>query len=144
MRAKPPGRVTRPWIWLSAAALLLPLSLAKASSALTNYRLDCMGCHLADGSGAPGKVPDMRQTIGVFASTPAGRRYLVEIPGSAQAPLSDFELARLLNWMVSDLSARPAPRYFDRFTAAEVARYRRTPLIRVSTVRRRLLAAGAH
>lgn len=110
MKAKLSARRAKWGFWACIASLLLAFSYTTAADALTDYRLDCMGCHLADGSGAPGRVPDMRGTLAVLVSTEAGRQYLVQIPGSAQAPLSDRELARLLNWMVQQLSAPPSSR----------------------------------
>jgi len=112
--------------------------------AQANYMLNCMGCHIADGSGAPGKVPSLRDTLVPLAMSPAGRRYLVQVPGASQSSLSDPELAQLLGWMVRNLSARSVPPDFADFTAVEVARYRRYPLVDVRGMRARLLAAAAH
>jgi hypothetical protein len=75
-----------------------------------------------------------------LAGTPAGRRFLVQVPGSAQSTLSDAELAEVLNWMVENLSAHPAGRKVAPFTAAEVARYRYKPLVAVAAERQRLIA----
>ena len=102
--------------------------------------LHCMGCHTPDGRGEPGHVPSVRNTLTPFAGTPAGRRFLVQVPGSAQSTLSDAELADVLNWMVRNLSENPAERNIAAFTAAEVARYRHTPLVTVSAERERLIA----
>jgi hypothetical protein len=102
-----------------------------------------MGCHLADGSGAAGKVPSVRDSIAALSQSNAGRRYLVQVPGSSQSPLSDLELAQVLSWMVRNLSAQPVPSDFRDFTAAEIARYRRSPLVNVRETRARLLAAAA-
>ena len=112
-------------------------------AAEADYMLNCMGCHLADGSGAEGKVPSMRESLARLFASAAGRRYLVEVPGASQSALSDLELARVLNWMVRHLSARPVPRDFAGFTAAEVARYRRFTLVDVRATRARLLGAQA-
>jgi hypothetical protein len=106
-----------------------------------NYMLNCMGCHLPDGSGASGKVPSVRDSLVVLSLSSAGRRYLVQVPGASQSPLSDLELAQVLSWMVRTLSARAVPPDFRDFTAAEVAAYRRYPLINVRETRARLLEA---
>ena len=111
--------------------------------AQANYMLDCMGCHLADGSGAAGKVPSVRDSLVILSGSSAGRRYLAQVPGASQSPLSDLELAQVLNWMVRNLSARPVPTDFAEFTAAEVAAYRRSPLVEVRETRARLLASAA-
>ena len=77
-----------------------------------------------------------------FATLPEGRAYLVGVPGSAQAPLSDGELAAVLNWMLAefgpgDVAARVAP-----YTAVEVRRHR-VPLADVEGVRASLRRALA-
>jgi len=102
--------------------------------------LQCMGCHTPDGGGEPGHVPSVRNTLTPLALTPEGRKFLVQVPGSAQSKLSDAELAEVLNWMVNNLSANPMPQAFKRFTASEVASYRRTPIVAVGAVRKRLVA----
>ena len=102
-----------------------------------------MGCHVADGSGSAGRVPSVRDSLVPLASSAAGRRYLVQVPGAAQSPLSDLELAQVLSWMVRNLSRQPAPAGFVDFSAAEVASYRRTPLIDVQATRARLLPSAS-
>jgi mono/diheme cytochrome c family protein len=120
--------------WSGSAA---PAGLTPATEA--NYMLNCMGCHRPDGAGSPGKVPSVRDSLAPLAASAAGRRYLVAVPGAAQSLLSDRELAQLLSWMVRTLSTPAAPPGFEDFTASEVARYRRTPLIEVRAERTRLL-----
>lgn len=127
----------------AAALLAAAASCAAAPPALTpkpqaDYMLNCQGCHLADGTGAAGKVPSLRTSLAPLARSAAGRRYLVQVPGAAQSALSDAELAQVLNWMVRNLSARPPPQ-FREFTAPEVGRYRASPLVAVRATRARLL-----
>ena len=122
-------------LWAAPQARLTPPVQA-------NYMLNCMGCHLADGSGATGKVPSVRDSMLTLARSTAGRRYLVQVPGAALSPLTDLELAQVLSWMVRNLSARTIPSDFRDFTAAEVASYRRSPLVAVRETRARLLAAA--
>lgn len=129
--------------FLCAAALSIAAAPpCRAAPPRIDYMLNCMGCHVADGSGAPGKVPSLRESLVPLASTAAGRRYLIEVPGSSQSPLSDAALARLLNWMVRNLSARPVPPDFVDFTAGEVARSRGTRLVNVAEARARLLGGA--
>jgi hypothetical protein len=123
-------------LWAAQPVVLTPAVQA-------NYMLNCMGCHLADGSGATGKVPSVRDSMVVLSRSSAGRRYLVQVPGASQSPLSDLELAQVLSWMVRNLSSRAVPPDFMDFTAAEVAGYRRTPLVNVRETRAQLLAAAA-
>jgi hypothetical protein len=103
-----------------------------------NYMLQCMGCHGPDGSGEPGRVPAIKSTLVPFAALPEGRRYLVQVPGAAQSTLTDAQLAAVINWIAGNLSAVNSARFVP-FTEAEVARYRRTPLVEVSATRARLL-----
>lgn len=105
--------------------------------------LHCMGCHVADGSGSPGRVPSVRESLPVLSASAAGRRFLVQVPGAAQSPLSDLELAQVLSWMIRNLSDRPVSSDFRDFSAEEVARYRKTPLVDVRGTRAQLLSAAA-
>jgi hypothetical protein len=127
--------------FLLAAPASVPAA-APSTAARNNYMLRCMGCHLADGSGSAGRVPSVRDSLVPLASSAAGRRYLVQVPGAAQSPLSDLELAQVLNWMVRNLGRQAAPADLVDFSAAEVASYRRTPLIDVQLTRARLLRVG--
>jgi hypothetical protein len=127
--------------FLLAAPALVPAA-APSTAARNNYMLRCMGCHLADGSGSAGRVPSVRDSLVPLASSAAGRRYLVQVPGAAQSPLSDLELAQVLSWMVRNLSRQATPAGFVDFSPAEVASYRRTPLIEVQATRARLLPSA--
>ena len=130
-----------------ACSPLAGQSLASKSAAVTppvqsNYMLNCMGCHLRDGSGVAGKVPSVRESLLALSGSAAGRRYLVQVPGASQSPLSDLELAQVLTWMARNLSAQTVPPDFTDFTAAEVAAYRRSPLVNVRQTRARLVEAS--
>jgi hypothetical protein len=111
---------------------------------VVNYQLRCMGCHLADGSGQPGRVPSIRRSLVLFSASPEGRDYVVRVPGVAQSPLSDEDTAALLNWMARNLSDLKVPPGYVDYSEAEIHRLRDHPLVRVSAIRARLLkAAGA-
>ncbi len=89
-----------------------------------DYLLHCSGCHLASGAGVPGVVPPL-SGLAPFLATPAGRAYLVRVPGVAQASLDDQRLAALLNWVMREMSgAQPLPAY----GAGEVHALRADPL----------------
>lgn len=141
------GAICAAVVAMTCAPLVLPLRAAQpvelTPPVQANYMLNCMGCHLADGSGAAGKVPSVRDSLLILSRSLAGRRYLVQVPGAALSPLSDLELAQVLSWMVRNLSAQTVPPDFTDFTAAEVAGYRRSPLVNVRETRARLLAAVA-
>jgi hypothetical protein len=110
---------------------------------LVNYQIHCMGCHLADGSGQPGRVPSIRRSLVLFSASVEGRDYVVRVPGVAQSPLSDEDTAALLNWMVRNLSDLTISPSFADYSAAEIHRLRDRPLVRVSAIRARLLKAAA-
>tara|TARA_R110001599_G_scaffold353859_1_gene600539 strand:- start:42808 stop:43224 length:417 start_codon:yes stop_codon:yes gene_type:complete len=108
--------------------------------AQSNYMLNCQGCHLADGSGLPGSVPSMRGIVGSFLTVPGGRDFLVQVPGSANAPLSDAALAELLNWILTTMSAEQLSPDFQYYTGAEVEKMRQHTLVDVAEVRSNLVA----
>jgi len=111
-----------------------------AARAQSNYMLNCQGCHLADGSGLAGSVPSMDGFVGSFLAVPGGREFLVQVPGSANSPLSDLELAELLNWILTTMSAQQLTPDFQYYTEAEVRQLRAHTLIDVAAVRSRLVA----
>lgn len=128
-----------------AAAVALAAALCAAGAGAGSehdYMLQCQGCHRADGSGFGASVPDLRGRIGLFLEVPGGRAFLVQVPGSAQAPLGDTELAAVLNWMVARFGPRRVAEAFEPYTGDEVARLRR-PLVDVAGVRARLVEAIA-
>jgi hypothetical protein len=79
-----------------SALVLASLVLAPRRPARTrprwSSRLNCQGCHRADGTGTPGSVPALADSVARFLAVPAGREYLVQVPGVAQAPLDDAAL----------------------------------------------------
>ena len=103
-----------------------------------DYMLQCQGCHMADGSGLPGSVPDLRGHLGLFVGVQGGRQFLISVPGSAQSPLSNSELAEVLNWMIREFGPAEVAPNFMPFTAEEVGLHRR-PLTEVEPVRRILM-----
>jgi mono/diheme cytochrome c family protein len=134
--------IRRAALWLS---LLLAAATARGADPRVDYMLQCQGCHLADGSGSPGAVPDLRGSLGRFLEVPGGREYLVRVPGAAQSSLSDARLAALLDWMVREFGPAEAAAKLEPFRSEEVARWRAEPYPEVQTVRRELLrriAAG--
>jgi len=105
------------------------------------YVLRCQGCHGPDGAGMPGGVPDLRGALTPFTRTQAGRAYLARVPGVAQSPLDDAELAVVLNWLVDGIGGGAAPG-FVAYDAASVGRLRVRPLVGVAAARRAALAGA--
>jgi opacity protein-like surface antigen len=124
------------------AAFVLACAAAADAAAyepVVNYQLQCMGCHRADGSGQPGRVPSIRRTLVLFSQSPQGREYVVQVPGVAQSPLSNEDTATLLNWMARNLSDLKLPAGFSDYSAAEIQSLRVHPLVTVKPLRARLL-----
>ena len=76
---------------LAIFLLLLTINGALAAEGSSNlgrqnYILNCQGCHLPDASGSPGVVPRMNDFIGNFLHVDGGREFIVQVPGSANAP----------------------------------------------------------
>ena len=106
----------------------------------TNYMLNCQGCHRADGSGLPDSVPSMQNFVGKFLTVPGGREFLVQVPGSANSPLSDAALAELLNWILTTMSSQQLPKDFKPYTAAEVTAVRYEEMLDIADVRATLVS----
>jgi mono/diheme cytochrome c family protein len=109
--------------------------------AKVNYMLNCQGCHQADGSGLPGNVPSMRGFAGRFLQVAGGREFLVQVPGSSNSPLSNAQLAELLNWILLTMSPEQLGKGFLYYTEAEVAEMRKHVLVDVGQTRANLVAS---
>ena len=103
-----------------------------------NYLLHCSGCHLPNGESAPPEVPSLRDQLGAIASSSVGRDYLARVPGAAQTPLSDSELAEVLNWVLREFNAQSLSESFVPLTASEVAQSRQNVLVDPEGYRKRL------
>ena len=99
-----------------------------AQRAWQNWTLNCQGCHRPDGSGSAGTTPSVAGNVAKFLSAAQGREYLARVPGVATSPLSDGDLAEVLNWMLWRFDAQDLPANFVPFTAVEVADLRKRPL----------------
>lgn len=86
----------------------------------SDYLLHCGGCHLADGRGLPPSIPSLVGPLGYLAGMPEGRDYMARVPGAAQSPLSDEELAAVLNWVLREFNAATLPETFEPLDGAEV------------------------
>jgi mono/diheme cytochrome c family protein len=105
-----------------------------------HWTLNCQGCHRPDGSGSEGTAPSLAGTVAKFLSVPGGREYLARVPGVATSPLSDKDLAEVLNWMLWRFDSAHIPADFAPYTPAELGGLRVHPLrIEASQLRRDLL-----
>jgi len=105
-----------------------------------DWMLHCRGCHGAEGSGVGDAVPRLANGVARFLTVPGGREFLQRVPGVAQSELNDERLATLLTWMVRRFGPADAAEAAAPFTAEEVGRLRRSPLVDVAGVRRALVA----
>ena len=123
--------------------LLLCISATTSANeilARQNYILNCQGCHLPDGSGSKGNVPKMNDFVGYFLHVPGGREFIVQVPGAASAPISDRELADVMNWMLLNFSRNELPDPFEPYSAEEIGKLREEPLIDILQRREELIA----
>ena len=128
---------------LLGVAVVVGAGAAWAYTPEVDFALNCQGCHRADGSGTPGIVPALADSVARFLTVPGGRAYLVQVPGVAQAPLDDAALAAVVDWMLRRFDPDHLPKDAAPYTADEVGRLRRTPLLDVEKVRAALLQALA-
>jgi mono/diheme cytochrome c family protein len=119
--------------WSLLAAL--PLQSAVASPG-QDYMLYCMGCHGTQAQGVPGRIPPLAHALAHYMRTPAGRDYVLRVPGAASSVLSDDQLAAVLNWLAQQYNAEELRPGVAFFTADEVARSRHRPLVDVLATRR--------
>jgi Cytochrome c len=103
------------------------------------YLLNCWGCHRPHGEGIPGVAPPLIGSAD-FLKVPAGRAYLIEVPGVALSALDDAQIASVMNWILRGFSSDRLPGNFRPYTAGEVAKYRAVRLLDVAGTRKRLLA----
>jgi hypothetical protein len=99
------------------------------------YLERCGGCHGIQGHSAPREVPRLQGQVSSFLCLPEGRGYLIRLPSVALSPLSDSELASLMNFVVFELGGVPGDRArFPPYTADEVGTLRKQPLNEVALV----------
>jgi mono/diheme cytochrome c family protein len=112
---------------------------AQAKDPATNFMMECQGCHAIDGSGNISAIPALKNYMAKFLTVPGGREFLVQVPGAAQAPLSDAETAEVLNYLLKKFGPLEIAQQYPPYTAEEVARLRKTPLTEVKQKRAALV-----
>lgn len=107
-----------------AAALCIAGTANADKDPHADYLLYCRGCHLHTGDAVPAaNVPSLHELVPLIA-TQAGRDYLVRVPGVAQTPMTDEQVAEVLNWVLKNFNAETLPADFRPYTAEEVAAVR--------------------
>jgi cytochrome c551/c552 len=107
-----------------ALILLTALTGAVEASPRSDFLLHCAGCHQADATGLPPSVPSLAGPLGRIAASPEGRDYLARVPGASQAPISDEELAAVLNWVLAEFNRETLPASFKPLTGKQVGKSR--------------------
>jgi hypothetical protein len=122
-----------------ALAVLAGLSSGAVAGPAQDYVLHCMGCHGPKAEGVPGKVPPLAVSLLQFMRSPAGRSYVLRVPGASNSMLTDAQLAGVLNWIATRFGStqdNPPAALPPAFTAQEVASHRRMPMAAVQATRR--------
>ncbi len=113
-----------------------PAPVTQLDAAQSTYLQRCGGCHGIQGTSNPAVVPTLRGQVSQFLCTRQGREYLVRLPSIATSPLSDRQLADLMNFVVFSLGGTSSDELrAPPFSAAEIGRLRRRPLNEVALVK---------
>lgn len=107
------------------------------SHAQTQFMLRCGGCHGIHGRSPPGQVPSLRGAAGYFLCTPEGREYAIRLPNVSRTPLSDGDLADVMNYVMFGLGEGGAPAGAKPYSAEEVGALRKAPLTGLELTERR-------
>ncbi|MBI2970294.1 MAG: cytochrome c [Gammaproteobacteria bacterium] len=132
-------RIIVAYVCASAALLNASADAVHDARARQNYMLNCQGCHLPDGSGSPGSVPNLRVSLDDLLRAPGGRDFLIRVPGAANSALDDEQLAEVMNWMLLNFTRDPPAGGLTPYSAEEVGRLRKDVLVDVNTVRAAIL-----
>lgn len=139
--ARAPAQPPRQPSAAAPAAPGAPAGVENLQRAWQNWTLNCQGCHRIDGSGSDATAPGIAGTVAKFLHVPGGREYLIRVPGVATSPLSDADLAEVMNWMLWRFDKEHLPASFQPFTAGEIAPLRARPLrLEASQMRSALLS----
>jgi hypothetical protein len=113
---------------VAAQSALQETGVSNPALARQNWILKCQGCHRPDATGSAETTPAMAGIVAKFLHVPGGREYLGRVPGVATAPISDAELADLLNWTLYRFDGAHVPANFKPYTASEIGKLRQSPL----------------
>jgi mono/diheme cytochrome c family protein len=115
----------------------------------------CAVCHQPNGQGVPGVYPPINETLGHFLATASGRNYLGDVvdfglAGSITAggqryigqmkltpPLSDQEVADVLNYVLTTFNSESLPADARLFEAGDISALRARPRTPTSVAKAR-------
>ncbi len=101
---------------------------ATIPAARFHYLESCGGCHGIEGVSSREHIPVLKDAVGKFLCTPAGRRYIVQLPNVAFADVDDATLAELMNYVIFQIGGSSTPLYTKPFRTSEVGALRRRAL----------------
>lgn len=104
------------------------LAVAANGNPRADYLLHCGGCHLPDGTGSPPEVPSLINTLGRIVASEEGRDYVVRVPGASQTPLSDEQLAQVMNWVLRTFNSETLDKNFEPLNGKQVGQARQRVL----------------
>lgn len=117
--------------------------LPRVSGPAEDYSRHCQGCHGHLGVSVT-EMPRLKDRMGYFLHTTAGRAYVVQVPNVLQVHLSDARLAAMLNWALNEFSAAQLPAAFIPYTAEEIAALRTERIPSVPARRREVVEGLVH
>lgn len=109
---------------LLIAILAVATAAPSAADPHADYLLYCRGCHLHTGDAVPAANVPSLQALAPLLASQEGRDYIVRVPGVSQTPMSDAQLAAVLNWVVANFNADAIAGDFRAYTAEEVSKAR--------------------
>jgi hypothetical protein len=119
-------------LFLGISLFSLPLWANGLTAAKSNYILQCQGCHQSDGSGTPPETPNFSEYGAEFVHSEEGRAYWISVPGASNSPLTDAELADVLNYICAEILNVNDSR---KFSAQEISVHRGKQMKNVYEVR---------
>jgi len=120
------------FLWASRSRAAWPVRRAQ-----TRPRTTCSiaWAVMAPSEGVPGKIPPLAHSLGRFMRMPAGRNYVLRVPGAANSALSDATIGGGAELARPGIQFRRAHPDVPMFTAAEVTALRHSPLASVLATR---------
>ncbi len=117
--------------------------LPRVTGPAEDYARHCQGCHGHLGVSVT-EMPRLKDRVGYFLHTAAGRAYIVQVPNVLQVHLSDERLSAMLNWVVQEFSAAQLPSDFRAYTADEISALRTERIPSVPARRREVVEELVH
>jgi hypothetical protein len=130
---------------ITAIVFFTHVAWLRAETPQLNYLRYCQGCHGEFGQGsARNSIPKLKGVLTKFFTRPEGRNYLVQVADVAQTPISDKELADLLNWLVKNFGTIEDQVNFKPYNENEIRTPRLNRPANTRELRQRLIKKSVH